>query len=99
MWGSRSVIVKGNKFAIDASVVKGCTTAANLCGVMENAAFNAGVPKLMRFFYQYETFIARSSGGFYNVWLRNTYAWTGRGSGCPFPAAPPAPSLTRTQAH
>lgn len=79
LWGSRNVTVTGNVFSIDASVVTGCEVAQNLCGYMEAAAFNAGVPKLMQFFDAYQTYIADATGGLGNVWSDNTYHWSGSG--------------------
>jgi hypothetical protein len=79
VWGSRNVTVTGNVFSLDASAVKGCEVAANQCGYMMTAAFDAGVPKLMQFFDAYQTYIADASGGLGNVWSDNTYQWSGSG--------------------
>jgi Right handed beta helix region len=80
LWASRNVTVRGNTFAINASTVQGCTTARNMCGFMENAAFNAGQPKLMQFWDSYPNYIAKASGGLGNVWSQNTYTWSGPGA-------------------
>jgi parallel beta-helix repeat protein len=79
VWGSRNITVTGNLFSTDASTVTGCETAANLCGYMMAAAFNAGVPKLMGFFDAYQTYIANATGGLGNAWSDNTYQWSGSG--------------------
>jgi hypothetical protein len=79
VWGSRNVTVTGNLFSINASAVTGCEVARNECGYMMAAAFNAGVPKLMQFFYAYQRYIAGATGGFGNVWSDNTYQWSGSG--------------------
>ena len=79
VWGSRNITVTGNLFSTDASTVTGCETAANLCGYMMAAAFNAGVPKLMGFFDAYQTYIANAAGGLGNAWSDNTYQWSGSG--------------------
>lgn len=86
LWGSRNVSVTGNTFRMQASTVNGCNAAKNLCGYMELAAFNAGVPKLMRFFNSYSTYISKASGGLGDVWSDNTYDWTGGGAGWRFMA-------------
>ncbi len=78
--GSRNVTVSGNLFSMDATAVSGCTRA-NLCGFNQIVAFNPGVPKLMRWFDGYPTYIADASGGLGNVFTRNTYAWTSGGYG------------------
>ena len=79
IWGSRNVTVRHNFFAIDASLVQGCRTAKNMCGFMESAAFNAGVPRLMQFWDSYPDYIANASRGLGNVWSQNTYLWSGSG--------------------
>ena len=81
IWGSRNVTVKGNVFSIDASTVRGCDPAKNLCGYMENAVFNAGVARLLQFWDSYQDYIAKTSGGLGDVWSYNTYRWSGGGSG------------------
>lgn len=86
IWGSQSVTVKGNVFKLDAASVQGCATAANLCGYLEDAAFNPGIPTLMQFFFPYQTYIAAATGGLGNVWSDNTYDWTGKGPGWQFEA-------------
>lgn len=86
IWGSQNVTVKDNAFKMDTASVRGCGTPANLCGYMENAAFNPGIPKLMQFFFSYETYIAKASGGLANVWSNNTYEWTGNAVGWQFVA-------------
>ncbi len=50
-----------------------------MCGFMENAAFNAGQPRLMQFWDSYPNYIAKASGGLGNVWSDNTYVWSGPG--------------------
>ena len=80
LWGSRNVTVRNNVFAINASTVRGCRAAKNMCGFMENAAFNAGQPKLMQFWDSYPAYIAKASGGLGNVWSQNTYTWSGPGA-------------------
>jgi hypothetical protein len=97
IWGSRNVTVTGNKFSINASSVKGCKTLKNLCGYMQAVAFNAGVPQLMQFFYSYQTYIAKASGGLGNVWSNNTYQWTGGGAGWRFQAGLQFNSVSRAQ--
>ena len=87
IWGSRNVTVQDDLFSLDVAAVRGCSNAKNLCGYMELAAFNAGVPRLMQFFDSYETYIAQASGGLGNVWSQNTYAWSGSISGWRFQAA------------
>ena len=79
LWGARNVTVKGNDFTINARTVTGCTIAKNMCGFMENAAFNAGQPRLMQFWDSYPNYIAKASGGLGNVWSDNTYVWSGPG--------------------
>ena len=79
VWGSRNVTVTGNLFSINPSAATGCGVARNLCGYMMTAAFNAGVPKLMQYFFAYQTYIAQSAGGLGNVWSGNTYRWSGTG--------------------
>ncbi len=80
-WGARNVTVSGNVFSVNASAVQGCQTAKNLCGYMENAAFNAGVARLLQFWDAYPDYIAKASGGLGNVWSGNTYLWSGKGTG------------------
>ena len=80
MWGSRNVTVKDNTFSIDASTVHGCKVAKNLCGYMENAAFNPGKAPLLRYWDSYPDYIAKATGGLGNVWSHNTYDWSGGGS-------------------
>jgi hypothetical protein len=84
IWGSRNTTVKGNVFTVNAASVLGCAVPANLCGYMESAAFNPGIPKLMQFFFQYQTYIAKASGGLANVWSNNNYQWTGNTAGWRF---------------
>jgi hypothetical protein len=79
-WGAQNVTVSGNVFSINANAVQGCQDAKNLCGYMENAAFNAGVPRLFQFWDSYPDYIARASGGLGNVWSDNRYLWSGKGS-------------------
>jgi Right handed beta helix region len=86
IWGSQNITVKDNRFKTDASAIKGCGTKATMCGYMENAAFNAGIPKLMQFFFPYSAYIAKASGGLSNVWADNTYEWAGNGAGWQFMA-------------
>jgi hypothetical protein len=86
IWGSHNTTVKGNVFTMDAASVRGCGTPANMCGYLETAAFNPGIPKLMQFFFPYETYIAEASGGLANVWSNNTYEWTGSAAGWQFMA-------------
>jgi hypothetical protein len=81
LWGSRNVTVKDNVFSTDASTVLGCKTAKNLCGYMENAAFNPGEPRLLQFWDSYPNYIAKASGGLGNVWSHNMYKWSGGGPG------------------
>jgi hypothetical protein len=81
IWGSRNVTVDHNVFSIDANTVRGCEVGKNLCGYMEAAAFNAGVPRLLTFWDSYQIYISRASGGLGNVWSDNTYDWSGGGSG------------------
>lgn len=80
IWGARNITVSGNTFSLDASAVADCT-ANNLCGFMSNIAFNAGVPLLMQFFDAYSDLTAKASGGLGDVWLNNTYIWSGGGPG------------------
>ena len=75
LWASRNVTVEGNTFSINAAAVTGCEVPRNLCGVMYEAAFDPGIPHLMRFWSSYETYIARANGGLGNVWSKNTYEW------------------------
>jgi hypothetical protein len=75
LWASRNVTVKGNTFSINAAAVHGCEVTRNLCGVNYDAAFDPGIPQLMRFWSSYETYIARAKGGLGNVWSQNTYEW------------------------
>jgi hypothetical protein len=75
LWASRNVTVKGNTFSINAATLKGCAVTRNLCGVMYEAAFDPGIPQLMRFWSSYETYIAKAKGGLGNVWSHNTYEW------------------------
>ena len=88
--------VRDNVFAIDASTVRGCGTAKNMCGFMENAAFNAGQPRLMQFWDSYPGYIAKASGGLGNVWSQNTYIWSGPG-GWQFWASAQGNEVTRMQ--
>lgn len=97
IWGSRNVSVVGNVFLMQANVITGCTVAKNLCGYMELAAFNAGVPKLMQFFDSYSTLIAKASGGLGDVWSDNAYTWTGGGAGWRFMAGLQGDSVTWAQ--
>lgn len=98
IWGSRNVAVKDNVFSIDAGVVRGCETAKNLCGYMENAAFNPGEVRLLQFWDSYQNYIAEASGGLGNVWSDNTYIWSGGGSGgWQFWAAVQGNLVTRSQ--
>jgi hypothetical protein len=75
IWASRNVTVEGNTFSIDAANVTGCEVLRNLCGVVYEAAFDPGIPELMRFWPSYETYIAKAKGGLGNVWSQNTYEW------------------------
>jgi parallel beta-helix repeat protein len=86
IWGSRNVTVRGNEFKTDTAAIAGCETKASMCGYMEAAAFNAGVPELMHFFFPFSTYIAKASGGLGNLWSGNTYAWAGSGTGWQFMA-------------
>lgn len=97
LWGSRNITVQGNVFSINAKVVLGCKIARNLCGTMEVAAFNAGVPKLMQFFDSYPQYIADSTGGLGVVWSHNNYEWTGGGSGWHFWAGTQGHEVTRAK--
>ncbi len=80
IWGSRNVTVTRNIFAMNASVVRNCTTASD-CGMMAAIAFDPGIPKLMQFWGNYPKYIAKASGGLGNVWSDNTYRWSGGGAG------------------
>lgn len=75
LWASRNVIVKGNTFSINAAAVTGCEVPRNLCGVSYEAAFDPGIPQLMRFWSSYETYIAKAKGGLGDVWSKNVYEW------------------------
>ncbi len=97
IWGSRNVTVKGNVFSIDASTVRGCEIAKSLCGYMENAAFNAGVPRLLQFWDSYQDYIAKVSGGLGDVWSDNTYRWSGGPGGWQFWADAQGNHVTRAQ--
>jgi parallel beta-helix repeat protein len=79
IWGSRNVTVTENTFIMNSDRVAGCSDAANRCGFMRAAAFNAGVPTLMRYFNTYPSLIAKANGGLGNVWSNNKYTWTGPG--------------------
>jgi hypothetical protein len=96
IWGSRNVTVKGNSFAVDATKVLGCKSTQNMCGFMENAAFVAGEPTLMRFWDSYPDYIARATMGLGNVWSGNTYSWSGPGN-WQFWAAAQGTVVTRNQ--
>jgi hypothetical protein len=80
IWGSRNVVVSQNTFEMQSYKVTGCAAAA-LCGYMMAIAFNAGVPQLMQYFYNYPALIAKASGGLGNVWSANTYYWQGAAGG------------------
>ena len=81
LWGSRNVTVRNNVFAINASTVRGCRAAKNMCGFMENAAFNAGQPEALHAVLGFlPAYIAKASGGLGNVWSQNTYTWSGPGA-------------------
>jgi hypothetical protein len=95
IWGSTNVTVKGNTFKTDTGVVQGCTDPDNLCGYMEDAAFNAGVPKLMQFFDSYTTYIAAAKDGLGNVWSGNTYEWDGNSTGWLFMAGTQGNQVSR----
>jgi Right handed beta helix region len=95
IWGSTNVTVKGNTFKTDTGVVQGCTEPDNLCGYMEDAAFNAGVPKLMQFFDSYTNYIAAAKDGLGNVWSDNTYEWTGNSTGWLFMAGTQGNQVSR----
>ena len=97
IWGSRSITVKGNVFMTNAATVTGCGTRTNMCGLMEDAGFNAGVPKLMQFFDPYETYIAKASGGLGNMWSGNTYVWSGNAVGWQFMAGAQGHVISRTE--
>jgi hypothetical protein len=96
LWGSRDVTVRDNVFAIDASTVRGCESTKNMCGFMENAAFVAGTPRLMRFWDSYPEYIAKATDGLGNLWTQNTYIWSGPGS-WQFWAAAQGNEVTRDQ--
>jgi hypothetical protein len=80
IWGSRNVIVSGNRFSMNASAVIGCSVG-NLCGYEAAVAFNAGVPPLMGFWNSYQDYIGNATGGLGNVWSDNSYSWSGGGPG------------------
>lgn len=80
-WGSRNVIVAGNKLSMDAAAVTGCTTLANLCGFQYDASFNPGIPTLLTFWSSMQSLMTLASGGLGNVFSGNAYTWTGGGSG------------------
>lgn len=97
IWGSRNVRVTGNLFELDAAAVRGCEVPVNRCGYMQTVAFNAGVPELMKFFNQYQRYVAMSRGGLGNSWSDNTYEWGGNRRGWRFQAGPQFHDVTRQQ--
>jgi hypothetical protein len=80
IWGSRNVDVSGNTFSMNANAVSGCSVINN-CGYMELMAFNAGVPKVVRYFDSYPELIAKAAGGLGIVWSNNKYSWSGSAGG------------------
>ena len=97
IWGSKNVTISGNVFSMNADTVAGCTVQ-NKCGYMAAMAFNAGVPRLMRFFDSYWTYIARASSGLDNIWSGNIYQWSGGGPGqWQFEAGKQGNRVTRSQ--
>jgi hypothetical protein len=97
IWGSRNVAVKGNTFSIDERAVHGCEVLANLCGYMTAMAFNAGVPRLMRFWSAYPSYIALAAGGLGNVWSGNHYQWAGPDGGWRFQAGSQGNTVPQAQ--
>lgn len=97
LWASRNVTVKGNTFSMNAATMHGCEVAQNLCGYMEDAAFNAGVPSLMGFWQPYTGYIARAARGLGNVWSQNKYLWLGNSTGWQFWAGQQGNLVSRVQ--
>jgi parallel beta-helix repeat protein len=97
IWGAANVTVSHNVFSINAAKVTGCGTLRNMCGYMEAAAFNAGVPTLMQFWDRSVSVIARASGGLGNVWSDNAYQWSGGGLGWQFEAGAQGSLLSQDQ--
>lgn len=80
IFGSRNVTVKGNIFSMNAGAVANCTLANN-CGFNGVLSYNPGEYTLLRFWQNYQDYIAKASGGLGNVFSHNAYTWTGGGAG------------------